>query len=65
MALVVEKHAGLQADVQEQELASGDLVSPRAQAGFVLNRLIAAGWLSEPRRPDYQRIIYLERSAES
>jgi hypothetical protein len=64
VALVVEKHAGLQADVQEQELASGDLVSPRAQAGFVLNRLIAAGWLSEPQRPDYQRIIYLERSAE-
>jgi len=62
VTVVVEKHAGLRSE--EQELPQGDLGSPRVQANFVLNRLIAAGWLPEPQRSDYQRIIYLERAGE-
>jgi len=64
VTVVIEKHAGLRSDIQEEELQQDDFGPPRAQANFVLNRLIAAGWLSEPQRSDYQRIIYLERAGE-
>ncbi|MEI8342185.1 MAG: Wadjet anti-phage system protein JetA family protein [Verrucomicrobiota bacterium] len=60
---VVEHHAGLRLD-DEENPAVEDLGSPRGQANFLLNRLIAAKWFSEPQRPDYQRIVYLERQGE-
>jgi len=40
------------------------LTSPREQANFILNHLISRGWLSEPQRPDYQRLISVEQPAE-
>jgi len=60
---VVEHHAGLRME-EEENPAHEDLESPRGQSNFLLNRLIASGWLSEPQRPDYQRIIYFERQGE-
>lgn len=58
---VVERHAGMKAEDTE---STEDLTSPRAQANFVLNRLIATGWMSEPPRSDYQRIVFFERQGE-
>jgi hypothetical protein len=60
---VVEHHAELRLE-DEENPAVEDLASPRGQANFLLNRLLAAKWFSEPQRPDYQRIVYLERQGE-
>jgi hypothetical protein len=57
---VVEHHAWAEEETDEGE----DLASSRGRANHLLNRLIAAGWLSEPARADYQRIIHLEREGE-
>jgi len=57
---IVERHAGF----REEEAPDEDMQSPRGQANFLLNRLLQTGWLSEPLRPDYQRILYLERQGE-
>lgn len=60
---VVERHAGLRVETEEAP-ADEDLASPRGQANFILKRLIHTGWLSEPARPDYRRIIHMERAGE-
>jgi hypothetical protein len=57
---ITERHAGL----AEEDTSKEDLQSPRSQANFVLNRLVQTGWLSEPARPDYQRVLYFERQGE-
>lgn len=46
----------------EEELEAE--TTPGGVPAFLLNRLIERGWLSEPQRPDYQRILYLERAGE-
>ena len=61
---VIERHAGLRPDDEPGE-TSEDLGSPRGQANFILNRLTATGWLAEPARSDYQRIVHLESQAET
>ncbi len=63
---VVERHAGLQVgdDTETAAASVTELGSPRGQANFILNHLIARGWLSEPQRPDYQRVVYLEQPGE-
>lgn len=57
---VVEGHAGF----EEEEAPAEEMTSPRTQANFLLNRLIQTGWLSEPTRSDYQRILFFERQGE-
>lgn len=57
---IVERHAGL----REEEATPEEMQSPRGQANFLLNRLVQTGWLSEPARPDYQRILFFERQGE-
>ena len=61
---VVERHAGLRLE-DEGTATPEELGSPRGQANFIVNRLIATGWLSEPSRPDYQRIVHLEQQGEA
>lgn len=64
---VVEHHAGLHLDEGDPDTKAADaaeLASHRGQAHFILNRLIECGWLSEPQRPDYQRLVYIEPPAE-
>jgi hypothetical protein len=60
VTLVVSHHHGL----REEEVPAEEMASPRTQANFLLNRLVQTGWLSEPSRPDYQRILYFERQGE-
>jgi len=60
VAVIVEHHLGL----KEEESTTEDLHSPRAQANFILNRFLQTGWMSEPSRADYQRILFFERQGE-
>lgn len=46
----------------EDAAAAGDSIGGRSN--FVLNKLIASGWLEEPERSDYQRQVFLDANAE-
>jgi len=59
-AQIVERHAGL----RDEEMPEEDTRSSRGQANFLLNRLVQTGWLAEPARPDYLRILFFERQGE-
>ena len=61
---VVERYAGLRPE-EEPVAGTEDFGSPRGQANIILNRLTATGWLAEPARADYQRIVHLESAAET
>lgn len=43
---------------------NASISTPSEQAHVILNRLVATGWLQEPSRPDYQRILYFDSSGE-
>ena len=60
VAQIVELHSGL----REEDVPAEAMQSPRGQANFLLNRLVQTGWLSEPPRPDYLRILFFERQGE-
>jgi hypothetical protein len=49
---------------EDETTSAPELVPLRTQAIAILNRLIAASWLSEPQRNDFERRIYLERQGE-
>lgn len=60
---VLEQHASFERE-EDVEIPGEDLSSPSGQAHYILNRLTRAGWFSEPRRPDYQRILRMEPAGE-
>jgi Family of unknown function (DUF5716) len=44
--------------------ASSEAASLSGQANLILRRLIETGWLHEPQRPDYQRLVSFDANGE-
>lgn len=44
--------------------AEADAATVQGQAGLILRKLVEVGWLHEPGRPDWQRIIHFSANGE-
>ncbi|MBL9042722.1 MAG: hypothetical protein JNM83_14030 [Myxococcales bacterium] len=44
--------------------AESDAATIQGQAGLILRRLVEVGWLHEPGRPDWQRIVHFSANGE-
>lgn len=56
---VIGRHPTWQIDLPENSSAAGE-IPVREKARIVLDRLVAARWLEEPARADYQRVLFFD-----